>query len=314
MDYYFLIAIILVSISINPVFGQNILTEGDIQTPVEDIYTPTVEALSEFGQVIVDWTPKIVAVAILLIIGLIVGKVAGKIAEKAAAKILSKTRLEIGETVVIKGTETQDSARLIGASLRWFIYLFFIMAAINALEFEQLSDALRDLWLWVPNLLAFILIIVIGIIIANISTRWFEQELTRRDFGGTKYLVISSKAIIYGIIFAVALTQLGIGQSIIPILVSSFSWSLAAGVGAALAIGLGFALKDILPAAIDASAKRKSVLKLGQRVRIGEVTGTITAVEMLHIVLVNEKNESVVIPTKSLADKTITILESEKKA
>ncbi len=308
-----LTVIISIAIFLTPAVAQNLLTEEDIQTPVEDIYTPTVEALSEFGKGIADWTPKIFAVSILLIIGLVIGKVAGKITEKAASKILSKTSLEIGQSVVIKGTETKDSARLIAASLRWFVYLFFIMAAINALEFEQLSSALKDLWLWIPNLLAFILIIVIGVIIANISTRWLEQELERRELGGSKYLVLSAKIIIYGIVFAVALTQLGIGQSIIPILVSSFSWSIAAGVGAALAIGLGFTLKDIIPAAITTGARKKSIFKVGQRVKIDDITGTITSVEMLHVVLVDEKNESIVIPTKSLADKTITILESPKE-
>lgn len=41
--------VILFAVSAIPVFGQNLLTEEDIQTPVQDIYTPTVEALYEFG-------------------------------------------------------------------------------------------------------------------------------------------------------------------------------------------------------------------------------------------------------------------------
>lgn len=307
------IVILLIASSAVPAFAQNILTEKDIHMPVEDIYTPTVEALSEFGQTIASWAPKILAVSILLVIGLIVGKVAGKITEKAARKILSKTSLEIGQNVSLKDTEGIDSARLVGASLRWFIYLFFIMAAVNTLEFEQLSGALTSLWLWVPNLLAFILIIVIGIIITNISTRWIEQELTRREFEGAKYIVLFAKIIIYAIVFAVAITQLGIGKSIIPILVSSFSWSIAAGIGAAVAIGLGFALKDILPAVISTSSKRKSILKVGQKVKIDDITGIITDVGIMHIILANEKNESIIIPTKNITDKTITILESQSQ-
>ncbi len=278
----------------------------------EDIYEPGLEALKAFVTEIAEATPKIMAAVILLIIGLIAGKVIGKVVQKTAATILKKTSLKsAGEDVLSQATDQKDSSNLISATVRWFVYLFFIIAAINALEFEQLSSALTDLWLWVPNLLAFILIVVVGLIVANFVGKWLDQELIKKDLGGSKYVTLGIKVIIYAIIFAIALTQLGIGQEIIPILVSAFSWSLAIGVGAAVAIGLGFALKDIFPAVISSASKQSSVLKVGQRVRIGERTGTITSVELLHVVLANEQNESVVIPTKVLANDTITILGSE---
>jgi len=44
------------------------------------------------------------------------------------------------------------------------------------------------------------------------------------------------------------------------------------------------------------------ILRLGQKVQIGEDKGTITAVDLLHIILANENNESIVIPTKNLSD------------
>ena len=58
-----------------------------------------------------------------------------------------------------------------------------------------------------------------------------------------KYIVTGIKVVLYAVIFAISLTQLGIGESIIPILVSAFSWSIAVGVGAAIAIGLDLHLK-----------------------------------------------------------------------
>jgi len=49
------------------------------------------------------------------------------------------------------------------------------------------------------------------------------------------------------------------------------------------------------------------ILRLGQKVQIGEDKGTITAVDLLHIILANENNESIVIPTKNLSDQTIRV-------
>ncbi|MDH3313791.1 MAG: mechanosensitive ion channel [Nitrosopumilus sp.] len=295
-----------VLLSISVILGQ---TAHAQESSIGFLYEPGIEALTAFATGVAESAPKIIAAVILLIIGLIAGKVIGKVVEKSASKLLQKvTRNNENDDIVTQTTSSRDSSKLIAASVRWFVYLFFIIAAINALEFEQLSTALTDLWLWVPNLLAFILIVVVGLIIVNFIGKWLDQELIKKEFGGSKYVIIGVKTVIYAIIFAVALTQLGIGDTIIPILVSAFAWSIAIGVGAAIAIGLGFTLKDILPAAINTAAKQRSVLKIGQKIRIGEVSGTITAVELLHIVIANENNESTIVPTKELNNSYITII------
>jgi len=301
-----LLALFSVILSASTILNQTAFAQSN---SVEFLYEPGIEALTAFATGVAESAPKIIAAVILLIIGLIAGKVIGKVVEKSASKILQKvTKNNDNDDVVTQTTSSRDSSKLIAASVRWFVYLFFIIAAINALEFEQLSTALTDLWLWVPNLLAFILIVVVGLIIANFIGKWLDQELIKKEFGGSKYVITGVKTVIYAIIFAIALTQLGIGDSIIPILVSAFAWSIAIGVGAAIAIGLGFALKDILPAAINTAAKQRSVLKVGQKVRIGEVTGTITAIELLHIIIATQNNESIVIPTKQLDNTHITII------
>lgn len=281
------------------------------ENSAEFLYEPAIEALTAFATGIAESAPKIIAAVILLIIGLFAGKVIGRVVEKSASKLLHqlhKNEHETSDNVVTQTTSTRDSSRLIASSVRWFVYLFFIIAAINALEFEQLSTALIDLWIWVPNLLAFILIIVIGLIIVNFIGKWVDQELIKKEFGGSKYVITGVRVIIYAVIFAIALTQLGIGETIIPILVTAFAWSIAIGIGAAIAMGLGFAFKEVFPAAISSAISQRSFLKVGQKVKIGEISGTITAVELLHIIIANENNESVIIPTKELTTSSITIL------
>lgn len=282
---------------------------------LEDIYLPATEALTTFAISIAESLPKIIGAVILLIIGLIAGKIIGSAVQKISKKIIQKSEGTKGadSTTIVEIPGKLDSARLIASTVRWFIYLFFIVAAVNALEFEQLTVALTDLWLWVPNLLAFVLIIIIGLIIVNFVSKWIDQELIQRDLGGSKYIITGVKVVIYGIIFAVALTQLGIGEDIIPILVSSFSWSISIAIGAAIAIGLGFALKDIIPSMIGFAANKRLGLKEGQKVKIGDITGTITAIEALHIVVTDEKKETIIIPTKEIMNKTIRIISSKSK-
>lgn len=271
---------------------------------------PTTNALTTFFNQVAESLPKIIAAIILLVIGWIVASIIAKVIQKVSAltlKTINKDEDESSDDALTKITSSKGSAKLISTVVKWFVFLFFVMAAVNALKFEQLTAAMTNLWLWIPNLLAFVLIIIIGLMLAKFVGKWVEHEIQEHNYGNPKYFVLAVQVIIYAIIFAIALTQLGVGQQVISILVSAYAWSIAGGIGAAIAIGLGFALKDIMPGIISSQSKKRFVLKIGQKVQIGDERGTVTAVEMLHVILSNENNESIVIPTKDLSNKTIRI-------
>lgn len=291
----------LIASTTHTAFAQSNLLEG--------IYGPTSDALKTFAISVASSIPKIIAAAILLVIGFAAGKIVGRVVTKVTKNILQKTRQQDNNSQILEGISDKfDSVRLISATIRWFVYLFFIVAAVNAMQFDQLTTALTNLWLWVPNLLAFVLIIVIGSIVVNFVTRWVEHQLLEHHIGSPKFITPIIKAVLYGLVFAVGFTQLGIGESIIPILISAFSWSIAIAVGVAIAVGLGFALKDIIPASIIGASNQRSILQVGQKVRIGEITGTVTASQLLYVIITSDKNESTVIPTKDLMNKTIVLL------
>jgi small-conductance mechanosensitive channel len=282
---------------------------------VDKFYGPETEALKTFATEIAGSAPKIIAAAVLLIIGLIIGKIVSRVIEKTSRKILKKASVyNISKSNIMEETVGKiDSARLIAATVKWFVYLFFIVAAINELQLQQLTTALTSLWLWIPNLLAFVMIVIIGSIIANYIIKWINHELVTHNYGGSRYIGVGVKIVIYSIVFAVGLTQIGVGQSIIPTLVAAFSWSIAIAVGVSIAIGLGFTLKDILPTAIAGVSQNRSTYKVGQVIKIGDIVGTVTSSEIFHIIVTNEKNESTVIPTKELMSKSVTILHSDSK-
>lgn len=272
---------------------------------------PTTNALSSFFSQVAESLPKLIAAIILLIIGWIVASIIAKVIQKVATvalKTMNKDEDENATDGLSQVTSSKGSAKLISTVIKWFVFLFFVMAAVNALEFEQLTVAMTNLWLWIPNLLAFVLIVLLGMFLAKFVGKWVEHEIIEHDCGNPKYFVLAVQIVIYAVVFAIALTQLGVGQEVISILVAAYAWSIAGGIGAALAIGLGFGLKEMIPGIINSQSKKRSVLKIGQKVQIGEDKGTVTAVELLHIILANENNESIVIPTKDLSNKTIRIL------
>jgi len=293
--------------TVNGVFDQVAFAQ---ESSSEIWLGPTTNALTTFFSQVAESLPKIIAAIILLVIGWIVATIISKVIQKVATlalKTINKDEDENSNDSLSQVTSSKGSAKLISTVIKWFVFLFFVMAAVNALEFEQLTVAMTNLWLWIPNLLAFVLIVILGMLLAKFVGKWVEHEINEHNYGNPKYFVLAVQVIIYAIIFAIALTQLGVGQGVITILVSAYAWSIAGGIGAAIAVGLGFALKEVFPAIINSQSKKRTVLKVGQKVLIGEELGTVTAVELLHIILTNEKNESIVIPTKDLSNKTIRV-------
>ena len=98
--------------------------------------------------------------------------------------------------------------------------------AVDALQFTQLSQALTNIWLWIPNLIAFIVILVIGSIIADFAGNWVQRELPARGITGGKVIGMAAKGILYTIVFVTAITQLQIGAGILNTVISALVWGI----------------------------------------------------------------------------------------
>ena len=197
------------------------------QAGVQSFTEPITNSLNEFATTIAQAAPKVVAALILLGIGLLIGRIIGWIVRKVAEKMnLDRywSRTGIGESVSKAGW---NLTRIISVAARWFVYLFFISAAVNVLEFTQLSQAINDVWLWIPNVVAFIIILVIGALIADFVGRWMQRELPARGVVGGKAIGLLATGILYAIVLVVATTQLQIGEAILNSVISALIWGMA---------------------------------------------------------------------------------------
>ena len=281
-----------------------LLQQSGIQLFIE----PITNSLNQFVTTIAQAAPKIVAALILLGIGLLVGRVIGWVVKKVAEKMhLDRywSRTGIGESVTKAGW---NLTRIISVAARWFVYLFFISAAVNVLEFAQLSQAINDVWLWIPNVVAFIIILVIGALIADFVGRWMQHELPARGVVGGKTIALVATGILYAIVLVVATTQLQIGEAILNSVISALIWGMAAAIAVGVGVGLAYGLREAFPAMIRGTTQIQPTLKPGQRVTIGGVTtGTIQEAGSFSVILKDEQGKTIVIPTRNILDKEIVI-------
>ena len=278
------------------------------QAGVQSFAQPITNSLNQFATTIGQAAPKIVAALILLGIGLVVGRVIGWIVKKVAQKMnLDRywSRTGIGESISRAGW---NLTRIISVAARWFVYLFFISAAVNVLEFMQLSQAINNVWLWIPNVAAFIIILVIGSLIADFVGRWMQRELPARGVVGGKAIGLVATGILYAVVLVVATTQLRIGEAVLNSVISALIWGMAAAIAIGVGVGLAYGLRDAFPAMIRGSTQIQPTLKQGQRVTIGgTTTGTIQEAGSFSIILKDDQGKTVVIPTKNILDKEIVI-------
>ena len=278
------------------------------QAAAQSIIEPITNALNQFVTTIAQAAPKIIAALILLGIGLLVGRVIGWVVKKVAQKMnLDRywNRTGIGESVTRAGW---NLTRIISVAARWFVYLFFISAAVNVLEFTQLSQAINDVWLWIPNVVAFIIILVIGALIADFVGRWMQRELPARGVVGGKAIALVATGILYAIVLVVATTQLQIGEAILNSVISALIWGMAAAIAIGVGVGLAYGLREAFPAMIRGTTQIQPTLKQGQRVTIGGVTtGTVQEAGSFSVILKNDQGKTIVIPTKNILDKEIVV-------
>jgi hypothetical protein len=282
------------------------------QVGTQTVTEPLTNSLNQFGTSIARALPNIIAALVLLGIGLLVGRIIGWVVLKVGEKLnVDKhwSRTGIGESISRSGWSL---SKIISTAARWFVYLFFISAAVNVLQFQQLSQAINAVWLWIPNVIAFIVVLGVGAIIADFVGRWMQRELPARGVIAGKTIGLAATGILYAIVFAVAVAQLRIGEVILNSVISALVWGVAAALAIGVGVGLAYGLRETFPALIRGSVQIQPALKQGQRVAVNGRTGVIQEAGSFSIILKDDSGNTVVIPTKNIVDKEIVIQSGPK--
>ncbi len=323
MSFLTIFPIILLG-SIMPVFAQE---ETSIPTQVlesaEQFYKPTQDALIKLFTISAESGVAIVGALIVLIIGYFVGLGIQKAVKYFINKILTNKFLK--EKLDVDHEKMKDEGwyhitNLIPPTIKWFVWIFFFVTAIDLLGFTEASEALALLWVYIPNIIAFVITIAIGTIAITYIMKW---ATTRVDIFGEKEEVTLQKTlvkgILYTIVFAIAITQLGVGQDVIPIII----WVVLGGIMATIVVSAGIGLKDFVPQLVKNRSLSDLKVKKGAKIEIEKLSGTKsgekkkTEYEILEVGLthtkVKEGDETRIIPNSSWQDNAFNLKEEAKE-
>jgi hypothetical protein len=119
----------------------------------------------------------------------------------------------------------------------WLVMLIVLVTAVNALRLEVASRLLNQILLYIPNIIAAVIVVVVGLYAAGFVATLVRTAAANAGIEEAGFVGGIARYALIVFTFAIALNQLGIGRNVIgPAVLILIG---AAGAAAAIAVGLG---------------------------------------------------------------------------
>jgi small-conductance mechanosensitive channel len=249
------------------------------------------EAFASLGSSIASAIPRIAFGIILLILCLILAKVV----EISLRALLFRTRFDrlmekAGVTKALKRIGLRQQLSLLLPKLAYFLFIFLLAkTASDALGLIAISNAIGAFFSYLPNVIAALLLLVLGTTIGQFTGRMVTQAA---ESSGVESAPTLGKLVSFLIVFLIArmaIGQLKIDTEMVRI-VTSFVLG-AAALGFGLAFGLG--TRDIVRNIVTGFYARK-FLAIGKTLTVAGHSGTLTSITATHAILSSEGHEILV--------------------
>ena len=186
---------------------------------------------------LVGFLPRLIGFLLILLVGYLVAKALQKVVALALEKVGTDRALASGTsgTYVERVIPDISPSELIGRVVFWFVLLGALSIAITSLGINALNDFLADVFGYLPNVVAAILIFVIAAAVAG----WLGHAVSRLlgDSPTGQLAATVLPVLVMAIAIFMILNQLRIAPDIVTITYAALMGAVA--LGMALAFGLG---------------------------------------------------------------------------
>ncbi|OGL61982.1 hypothetical protein A3C09_01485 [Candidatus Uhrbacteria bacterium RIFCSPHIGHO2_02_FULL_47_44] len=195
--------------------------------------------LLELWSTIVAFLPNVIGAVIVFVVGILIAVVFRQV----VMRIIALLRIDdLAEKLEIKKQFERMGIRLhIGSLLGWIVKWFFIIVALIAatdiLGWNEVTDYLKQVVLFVPNVIIAVIILLAGILLGNFVQNVVRSAVEAAELASAQFLSALAKWSILVFSFMAALVQLQIAPDLIRTLFTGLVFMIALAGG--LAFGLG---------------------------------------------------------------------------
>jgi hypothetical protein len=210
-----------------------------MQSTISDWSDAMMASLAAALSLLMSAIPKVLAFAIILIVGWFIASLVerGVAALLRAVNFNELARRSGFADFVDKMNAGADASGMIGLVVKWFVRLIALVVAFDALGLPAVSDVLRQLLLWLPNVVVALVVMVIGGLAARALSSLVRGAAAEAGLSNANFLAKLASALVWAFAIVVAVNQIGVATTLVNTLFMAFVGALA--LGAALAFGLG---------------------------------------------------------------------------
>jgi len=212
-----------------------------VQTvPAQPSFTATLMAsFRDAFSMVLSAIPRILGFIIIVAIGWFISSILAR----AVIGLLRAIRFDelmqrsgLADFMNKMGTGT-DSAGIVAGLVKWLVRIVVLLVAFDVLGLPAVSDVMRQLLLWLPNLVVAIFVLFIGGIAARALGNIVRGATAEAGFANPETLSNVTRTTIWAFAIVVAINQLGIATNLINTLFTGLVAALAIAFG--LSFGMG---------------------------------------------------------------------------
>jgi len=196
------------------------------------------EPFLDFGYTFLGYLPGLVYAFFVLLIGYIIGGLVGIIIKKG----LERTKLEkwLEKTGRLDALGGLHPPKLIGTLARWWVFIAFLVPAANLIKLEALASLLNGLAQWLPHLLAGIVIMIVGLLVADFAA---DSISAAKKLKGIRIISPFVRVLLIIYFLTIALQEIGVRVVLAETTLLLIIGGIVLAFALALGIGFGFGLR-----------------------------------------------------------------------
>lgn len=247
--------------------------------------------------------PNLIGAIILLLVGWFVGKLVGKLVTGALRAVKFNTiaeKAEIDDFLANAGMKA-DPSSVVGAIVRWFIYLIFFLTAFDALGLTQVSAVIDDVITFLPKVIVAIVILLGGALAGNLLAGVVRGSLKSMGVGNADLFGTVARFAVIAFAAIAALDMLEIA----PTIVATLWQGLIFGVVGILVLAFGLGGRQ---AASDMTLGRllRAEIEPGSQIQAGTTSGTVRTIGSIFTTI--ETAQGVIkVPNTELVNQRISM-------
>jgi Conserved TM helix len=207
------------------------------------------QALLDTGMTLISFLPSVIIAIVIFALGWIFGTVLGQAVNHLVAALrIDRALHQAGFDKLSERAGIRVSlAGFFGGITKWLVVVAFTIASAEILGLSQVTQLLRDILVYIPQVIIAAVILVISMLLGDFVSRLVSHSVKATGMNGEMAAQMSKWAIIIvGGVFP-ALTQLRIAQGLVEVLFTGVVFAVS------LALGLSFGLggRDAAARAIE---------------------------------------------------------------